>query len=98
MPRKIVIAGSRDTQELRGKRIDHFQLCNKYLCGVCAGRLVLKYYEHEPHWRTVCFADPGHDPQAFIRRSAYEQQQAEQTLVFDALPQAFKDLMKGELD
>jgi len=96
MPRRIVVDESRDTQELRGKRIDHFKLCKDYLCGECGGKLVLKHYSDAPHWRTRCSDSPGHDPQQFIHRAAYERQQAEKELVFDALPEGFKAILKGE--
>jgi hypothetical protein len=86
---------SRDTQELGGKRIDHFKLCKDYLCGECGARLVLKHFPEEPHWRTVCSKDQSHDPQQFFSRARAERQRIESILVYDSLPPEFKKIIGG---
>ena len=82
--------------QLVGKRsILHTTLCRDYLCGECGSRLVTRWHDTDPHWRTVCFKNQSH--QAIVHAGAYERQQAEKKLVFDALPDGFKAIMRGEL-
>ena len=52
-------------------RIRHSTAVRDWLCP-CGSKLVTRFYDDAPHWRTVCAANPGHDDQEFVHQSTYE--------------------------
>jgi hypothetical protein len=52
-------------------RVRHSTAVRDWIC-TCGSKLVTRFFEDAPHWRTVCAADPTHDDQSFIHQSTYE--------------------------
>ena len=88
------MTSDRDFIVVRGKRIRHTTAARDWVCGVCGGRLVTRWFHEEPHWRTVCWAMPTkHSSDEFILKStwAYREHRrmaeaAQAKDVFDHLP------------
>jgi hypothetical protein len=55
-----------DNVYIGGLAVRHRQAELGWCCG-CGSRLVTRWHEEEPHWRTVCFADPSHPVDEFKR-------------------------------
>ena len=55
-----------------GKAIAHSTVARNFICGECGGKLTTCWFDDEPHWRTVCAADPEHSPEYFITKGKAE--------------------------
>lgn len=63
---------SRDFVTIRDISVRHSTAVRDWVCGTCGGRLVTRFCETAPHWRTVCGVDASHDDQKFIHKSTVE--------------------------
>jgi hypothetical protein len=70
-------AQSRDGVLIHGQRIPHDTLARTWVCGTCGCRLVTRY---NYGWETVCSADPHHNPEKFLHRSAWAYVEARQQM------------------
>ena len=94
---------SRDFVSVRGIAVRHTTAQRDWLCGECGSRLATRWYEDAPHWRTLCIADPDHDPDKFVHKSSWayiehrrltEAAQAQD--VFDHLPAELQAAIQEE--
>lgn len=94
-----------DGMTIRGKWVRHTTLQRDFVCGECGGGLALRAYPHEverrTEWRTVCVANPGHDPNSFIHKhyaaalkSQRLMEQAEARDILAHLPAEFQTAIK----
>ena len=63
---------SRDFITIRDIPVRHSTAARDWVCGTCGSRLVTRYSDTAPHWRTVCAGDESHDSQQFIHQSTME--------------------------
>ena len=56
---------------IRGNPIRHDTCARDFICA-CGSRLTTRWFDDEPHWRTVCMADPEHSPDSFITKGRAE--------------------------
>lgn len=63
---------SRDFLQIGPIAVRHSTAARDWMCGTCGGRLVTRFYETAPNWRTVCTRDASHDDQKFIHKSTAE--------------------------
>ena len=77
---------------IRGKHIFHSVAARDWFCS-CGHKVVTRYFEESPHWRSVCSDDADHDVDQFVHtraipyvqfRIASEELEAEE--VFGNLP------------
>jgi hypothetical protein len=89
---------------IKGKYVLHSVARRDYYCS-CGHKVTTRWYEEEPHWRSVCSNDESHDQDGFIHTNAlpYVQQQvmvedmASQE-VWEGLPEEFRESVKGGTD
>ena len=75
----------RDGLTIKGRHVLHSTACRDWLCGTCGSKLVTRWFEDAPNWRTVCTADDHHDPDEFVHGSTWAYLEARQQM----------DAMKG---
>ena len=84
---------SRDFVSVRGQAIRHTTATRDWVCGTCGGRLVTRWFEDAPHWRTLCFTAPEHSQDKFVHKQSWayiehrrHMEAAQAQDVFDHLP------------
>jgi transcription initiation factor TFIIIB Brf1 subunit/transcription initiation factor TFIIB len=88
---------------IQGRRISHSVAARDWYCS-CGYRVVTRWFEEEPHWRSVCANDESHSPDGFVHTKdiAYRQHTARMEEekakeVWAHLPEELrKELTKGE--
>ena len=82
---------------VRGDRISHGVAARDWYCS-CGYKVVTKWYDEEPHWRSVCSGDETHTPDNFFHKGtiAYIERQrqaevAQAREVFDHLPEGLRE-------
>jgi hypothetical protein len=62
----------RDFTTVKGRPRRHTTLTRDWVCGVCGGRLILKWFDDAPNWRTICAKHPDeHGPDEFVHSSTW---------------------------
>jgi len=61
----------RDAIRIRDKRIIHSTAQRDWMCSTCGSKLVTRFFDDAPHWRTVCAQDEAHDPDSFVHHSTW---------------------------
>ena len=91
---------------IRGKRVQHSTAARDWYCR-CGYKIVTKYFEEAPHWRSVCASgNEGHDPDQWIHTGSLgyvEWQRMVESLtaqeVFEHLPKEVQEaITKGEMN
>ena len=88
---------------IRGKHVLHSVAARDWYCK-CGYGVVTRYFDDEPHWRSVCSNDETHDPDEFIHGNSVGKIQfqvmAERMMaqeVFEHLPKELQEtILKGE--
>lgn len=89
---------------IKGKYVLHSVARRYYWCE-CGHKVTTRWFEEEPHWRSVCMGDETHDPDGFIHSNAVPYVQARVAVedmksgqVWEGLPEEFREeIMKGEV-
>ena len=55
-----------------GRPVRHDTCARDFICGTCGGKLTTRWFDDEPHWRTVCTQNAGHSPDGFITKGRAE--------------------------
>lgn len=82
----------RDYTTVKGKPRLHTTLQRDWVCGTCGGRLVLRWFEEAPNWRTVCFDNPTHEPDGFVHSSSWAYREDRQRMEAMTADHIFKQL------
>lgn len=92
----------RDGLTIRGKYVLHSVARRDWYC-MCGYKVTTLWFEEEPHWRSVCSDDHGHDPNTFIHTGMipYVQfqvmcEELEAQEVFDHLPKDLQEAIRKE--
>jgi len=56
---------------IKDRAIPHNTACRDWVCGSCGGRLVTRWFEEAPHWRTLCFHDSNHEADSFVHQGTW---------------------------
>jgi transcription initiation factor TFIIIB Brf1 subunit/transcription initiation factor TFIIB len=59
---------TRDHVTIRGQQVLHSTAQRDWVCGICLSGLVTKWFDDDPHWRTICKSDESHSPDGFIHK------------------------------
>ena len=65
---------------VRGEPIWHSVAQRDWVCGECGSRLLTRWFDSKPNWRTVCTGDADHLPDAFIHKGTWAYRQAQTVL------------------
>ena len=92
-----------DTTSVNGIRRLHSTLQRDWVCGICGGRLVLRWFEDSPMWRTVCMNDQSHHPDNFVHKASWAYIEAQHQMdhlqaqeIFSHLPPELKAAIETE--
>lgn len=77
---------------IKGRAIPHNVACRDWVCGNCGGRLVTRWFEDAPHWRTLCFDDGDHDPDGFVHKGTWAYLEARRMMDGVTAREVFKHL------
>ncbi len=94
---------NRDGVVIRGEHVPHSVAARDWYCE-CGQKVVTRWFEIGPHWRSVCSADGDHPPDNFVHTKAIEfvqwknvQERLEAEDVLSQLPPELQAaIMKGE--
>ena len=87
---------------IRGERVLHSVAARDWYCE-CGYKVVTRWFEDEPHWRSVCPDNERHDPDGFIHTGSIPyvqfqvaQEEARAQEVLRHLPTELQEIVKGE--
>ena len=90
---------------IRGKHVEHRIAESSWRCGICGSRLVTRWFEESPNWRTLCYQDRVHDSQKFIHATSSAYHEGRKRLesmqardVFRHLPAELQETLSEQLD
>ena len=65
---------------VQGRPVLHSVARTSWVCGICGSRLVTRFCDESPHWRTVCAKNPQHHPDQFVHQSRWAYIEAQQRM------------------
>jgi len=87
---------------IKGKHVPHNAAARDWYCS-CGYKVVTRWFEEEPHWRSVCSNDKDHDPDEFVHTKAIpyvqfrvQAEEARAAEVLKHLPTELQETVKGE--
>ena len=68
----------RDFTYIGAVKVRHTTAARDYVCG-CGANLITRWFPDDPHWRTVCTANPDHPADEFLHKTTHAYREISET-------------------